>query len=184
MIVMVALCLGVALGVACGGSVSNLGFYELRWEKTLLALFVVQAVARGRILGSALPGAVWIWTVASGGLAVALLINYRKPGMAVAAIAVLLNLDATLINSGMPVFGSPSEVGAAIAGSRGLYTLTGTQTIAGWLGDVMPVDLGHASLLISVGDVLLLAAVVAALASGMAPLGCGTSNSASSSHSG
>jgi hypothetical protein len=67
----------------------------------------------------------------------------------------------------MPVTGSAHEVGAAVAGSRGLYALSGSQTIAGWLGDVMPIGFGYERLLLSVGDVLLLAGVVAVVVSAM-----------------
>ena len=167
MVVFVAMILGIVLGFACGGSLVRLGSFCLEYEKTLLALFVVQAVARGRIGGTALPGATWIWTAASIGLVVVLAVNYGKPGMIVAAFGVLLNLDATLVNSGMPVAGPGSSVAAAVVASGGQYVLTGAHTIGGWLGDVLIVTVGKESLLLSVGDVLLLAAVTSVLVFGM-----------------
>lgn len=167
MVVFGALILGCLLGWACGGSLLRLGSFRLKYEKTVLVLFVIQAVARGRIGGAAMPGATWIWAIASMGLVVVLAFDYGKPGMTVAAFGVLLNLDATLVNSGMPVESLGRGTTAAVAASGGQYVLTGAHTVGSWLGDVLLLTIGQTSLLLSVGDVLLLASVASVLVFGM-----------------
>jgi hypothetical protein len=88
-----ALALGVALGLASGGTLQSLARLRLRLEWPMLVLFLVQGIARGRIIGAPLSWAVFVWTLSSAGLVAILALNYRVPGTLVAALGVLLNLD-------------------------------------------------------------------------------------------
>jgi hypothetical protein len=167
MVALGALLVRLGLGLVSGGSVRNLGSLRLRHEKMLIALFLIQAVVRGRVFPSALPGAAWVWALSSVGLVVTLALNQEAPGMLVAALGVLLNVDATLVNVGMPVAAFGQANGEAAAGSLGLYSLLGPQTMAAWLGDVLPLEIGGQTFLLSVGDLLLIAGVVSVIVFGM-----------------
>ena len=173
---LVAVVLGIVLGFASGGSLSRLGLLKFRFEWLILPLFVVQAVARGRLLG--LVGAsqlsLSVWTAASSLLAIAMLLNWKFPGMALGAAGILMNLDVVLLNAAMPVVlggqaGPAATVSAAeMARSTGSFYRVATQgDLLAWLGDVIPVTWGRSIMLVSPGDVVLMVAVVVAIVCGM-----------------
>ena len=164
-----AVVLGVLLGLASGGSFKSLAQVGIRFDWLLVVLFLIQGVARGRMLGAPLPGATMIWTIASVGIVVLLLLNRSLPGMLVAALGVLLNVDATLLNAGMPVLLHASALGpdAAIRASRGLYSAMNPSTIGALTGDVIGLNMFRQSLLLSPGDILLVVGICAAIVAGM-----------------
>jgi hypothetical protein len=173
---LVAVACGVLLGYGCGGSLSRLGCLRLRFEWLILPLFVIQAAARGRLLG--LVGASQIsilaWTLASSALVVAMLLNYETPGMLLGAAGVLMNLDVVLMNAAMPVV-LGAKVGTAEGVSAldpardtgGFYRLASQGDLLVWLGDSVPVTLGRTVLLVSPGDVVLMVAVAVVIVHGM-----------------
>jgi hypothetical protein len=174
---LVALLLGVAIGYAAGGSLSALSQLQFKLEWMLLAGFVVQGAARGRLLGvfGASRMALVFWVLASVGLVIVLGVNHRIPGMMLAAFGVLLNLDIVLLHRGMPlVIGNGSggalagDAASAVTGYGQFYTLAHQAGFLVPLGDSIPLRIGDALLFVSPGDVVLLAAVVTVLVWGMA----------------
>ena len=173
---LVAVVLGIVLGFACGGSLSRLGLLKFRLEWLILPLFVIQAVARGRLLGivGASQISLGVWTVASSLLVVAMFLNWKFPGMALGAAGILMNLDVVLLNAAMPVVlggkaGLAATVSAAeVARSTGSFYRVATQgDLLAWLGDVIPVAWGRSVMLVSPGDVALMVAVVVIIVCGM-----------------
>jgi hypothetical protein len=166
-----AIGLGLALGLAVGGSFRGLYSFRLRFEWLALSLFVIQGIARGRFFGLVQPSAegLTIWTVSSVLLAVALLANWRLPGLLVMTVGLILNLIVVTANRGMPI--SPESARgvnvAALASSLdstlGFYHMVGPGSLAQWLGDAMPGWLLGHWVFASAGDVLLAVGVIATI---------------------
>ena len=159
MLAVLAVGLGLACGIAAGGSPRNLGTARLRGETAILALFVLQALFRGPLIARLGELGVALWAACSVGLLAVLLVNVRAYGVSVAALGIGLNLLVVLLNGGMPVVpASPSDlrdVVAAVRESGGFYVLADQRTMLAVLGDVLPAGGGMAS----VGDVLLVLGV-------------------------
>ena len=184
-----AVLIGILLGYATGGKLDGLGQLKLRFEWLIVVLFIVQATARGRLLGfvgaSRLSLAVWV--AASAALVVAMAFNWRIPGMALGAIGVLMNTDVVLLNAGMPVFpvdraGTMSASAAAeLTHSTGSFYRVAQQADAfKWLGDAMPFTIGRSLLLVSPGDIVLVVAVAVVIVYGMTCSARGTPSGLSS----
>jgi len=159
MLAILAVSLGFICGVAAGGSPRTLGTARLRGETAVLALFALQALFRGPLIGHLGELGVALWAGCSIGLLMVLRINLRAYGVAVAALGIGLNLLVVLLNGGMPVVpAGPSDlraVTAAVAGSGGFYVLADQRTMLTVLGDVLPAGGGMAS----IGDLLLVLGV-------------------------
>ena len=173
---LVAVVVGIILGLASGGSLSRLGLLKLRLEWLIIPLFVVQAVARGRLLGmvGASQLSLPVWILASAVLVGAMLLNSRIPGMALGAVGILMNIDVVLVNGGMPVvlsqrIGLAATMSAAeVARSTGSFYRVATDSdLLVWLGDIVPVAWGGSVLLVSPGDVVLMVAVAVIIVYGM-----------------
>lgn len=166
MLAAVAIVLGLALGLAAGGSLGNMQLATLRWQALILPLFVVQGVARG-IAASALGRfALAIWAACSIVLFVLMILQSDVPGLAVAGLGIGLNTLVVLANSGMPVGASRdllSLAEEAVAVSNGFYHLADERTALTLLADILPVGSGIAS----IGDVLLAVGVAAFIVSVM-----------------
>jgi hypothetical protein len=164
-----AIGVGLFLGWLGGGSVRALGSLRLRYEAVIVASFVIQGVARGRLLGtSASSAGLLIWIVTSILLMLCLLANARSPGVVMAITGVALNLIVVLANQGMPVVLAtqlgvlrPSET------SGGFYHLASQGTLGIWAADAIPLGLLGQHYYVSVGDVLLAAGVAVVVGSGM-----------------
>jgi len=173
---LVALIIGWILGRTAGGTLRGLGALRLRFESLILPLFVVQALARGRVLG-AVGASRWpilVWVVSSTLLVVMLLANSRVPGMALGAVGVLVNVDIVVINSAMPLVvgglvhpATPASAGELASTSGHFYRVAGQGDLFTWLGDVIPLELGRSIMLFSPGDVALLVGVAVAVAYAM-----------------
>lgn len=161
MIPLAAVLLGVILGLACGGSIYPLSEVRLRHEWLVLVLFVVQAVARGRALGTGTSAALPVWVISSGLLVGVLFLNYRRPGLLVVAAGVLVNLDVVLLNHGMPVFLTAAEQSSVSgplplqAATHGFYRELIFGTVAPSMGDVLRLRVMGRVLAVSPGDILL-----------------------------
>jgi hypothetical protein len=171
-----AIIVGMVLGISIGGSLRRLGNLRLRFEWLILPLFVVQAVSRGRLLGvvGASEWSTAVWTVSSCALVCAMLMNWRVPGMSLGAAAILLNLDAVMLNHGMPVLiaqaTSPSAIAGVseiVRGTGSFYKLAAQGDLMGWLGDCIPLAIGRSVLLVSPGDVALMVGVAVVVVFGM-----------------
>lgn len=174
MIALAAVILGLVLGLVSGGSVRRLESAHIRFEWAALMLFVIQAVARGRVSGagaSTLGMAIW---VGSGVVLLAILApDWRHAGVWLIGLGLGLNLIVVLLNGGMPVV-VPSDVtvGSAaqsIAGAAGFYQLAGPGTHAKLLGDVIRLGAAGSRILVSPGDILLLIGLTAFIVDAMLP---------------
>jgi len=174
MIGVAAVVLGLVLGWSCGGSFQVLKSVRLRFEIPLVLLFVVQAIARGRIAGTgATVFGVALWVAACIALCFCLAPNRREPGIWIAAVGLVLNVLVVLLNGGMPV-AVPGAVdsgstAALIRESLGFYQIAGRSTIGAELGDSMLLRLSTAKLLLSPGDVVLAVGVVVFVSAAMRP---------------
>ena len=169
---LVAVLAGIVMGHLSGGSIRNLASLHLRGEALIVAAFALQAIARGRFVAVAgYPSmAVGAWVVASVALTITLLANTRIPGALVCALGVMLNLLVVLANGAMPVGHVPgavevSSLGQGVAAS--FYRFTDASTLAAFAGDVLPLRLLSMAMLLSIGDVLLMAGVCTAVVASM-----------------
>ncbi len=161
-----ALGLGLGLGLVCGGRIGALSGLRLRGELLIVPLFVAQALLRGRLLGlsESTDLAIPVWVAVSLSLAVCLFLNLRVRGSFVLAMGFVANAVVVLANEGMPVTTAGVPVNPV---ARGFYVLAGPSTLGSFAGDVMPAQLGSATLMISIGDVLLVVGVCTMLISAM-----------------
>ncbi len=153
MLALVAIATGLLLVGLLGGSLRALGEARVRGELMILALFLVQAVARGSAGRVGSLGLI-IWAGCSVALLLLMVVQIRVPGLALAALGIGLNALVVLLNSGMPVVpppGSEGQVAAAVSASAGFYHVADARTVLPVLGDVLPAGAGIAS----IGDVLL-----------------------------
>jgi Family of unknown function (DUF5317) len=146
---------------------------RLRGEGLMLALFVVQAVARGRLVTTVVPRLKWNpvlpWTVAVAGLLVLAICNFRQRGMPVVAAGLAANLLVVVSNGGMPI--STTVVGAPELLNRSslaqpFYVLVTARTRLPFLGDVIKAPSSSSTVLaLSAGDLCLLLGVAILLLS-------------------
>lgn len=175
MIALAAVAAGIVLGWLSGGALRGLETVQLRFEWLVLLLFVVQAVARGRIAGlSASRLGLGVWVFSCVALVVTLVPDWRRPGIWLIAIGLSLNLFVVLLNGGMPVsLPSGSSVGesaVSVSRSLGFYQLAGPGTVAGMLGDTVQLVVAASRALLSPGDVLLSLGVVTVIVDAMLSL--------------
>lgn len=168
---LLALVLGLGLGLACGGRIGALSELRLRGELLIVPLFAVQALLRGRLLGigEAADGAIPVWVAVSLSLAACFFLNLRVYGSFVLAMGFLANAAVVLANDGMPVSTTTFNIASVPANgaASGFYIVAGPSTLASFAGDVMPTQLGWTTLMISAGDVLLMVGVCTMLVAAM-----------------
>ncbi|HET6352134.1 MAG TPA: DUF5317 family protein [Coriobacteriia bacterium] len=155
MLALSAIVLALVLGPVAGGRIDRLLVGEFPHQTVILVLFVLQAVARGQLVGMAPTIGLVSWGLVSLVLLLLLLPQAKVPGLGVAAAGIASNALVVLLNMGMPVDGSgyftPTALRGAIAASNGFYHPVTAATHVVWLGDVLPMAGGLASL----GDLLL-----------------------------
>ena len=171
MIAAYALIAGLLAGLAAGGSFKTISELHLRGELVILVTFVVQGVARGRLVGTTanLWGTI-IWLGASVLLVGLLALNFSHAGAVIAAAGTLLNAVVVLANGAMPVLpaGGLHVAAASISSaSGGFYSIAQPGMLAVWAGDVLPLSVLGQTYLMSVGDVLLGVGVAIVVASSM-----------------
>jgi Family of unknown function (DUF5317) len=163
---LLAISIGVGLGLYWGGRVENL----LSWRPPLW-----QALAGGIVVSllvdvigiSGAFGAFLVLAATAAILAFAV-VNIRIGGMILVVAGVGLNFFVTLINWGTPVSGSALvSAGIVDEDELGRITLTGGRELAdgailGFLGDSIGLPWGH---VISVGDILTLLGILLVTAS-------------------
>lgn len=168
---LLAVLIGLGMGWASGGRVGALAEFRLRGELLILPLFVVQALLRGRVLGTdeSARGAIAIWVAISVVLVICLLMNLSSHGCFVLAMGLIINLAVVLANSGMPVAVSTEAGPDAVehVSTSTFYAVAGPSTLGSFAGDVMPFELGGATVMISAGDVLLLVGASTMIVSAM-----------------
>jgi hypothetical protein len=166
---LVALAVGVGLGLRWGGSFHNI--IEWRPVLPLVGAGGVTLMLVTDLLGIGGSPAVLLRLVALGLVVAFAVLNIHTGGMVLVAAGFGLNLFVTLINWGMP-----TSVGALVssgiadnASAAESLTLTGGREVAngarlGFLGDVIPLPWGQ---VISIGDILWLAGLALVTASVM-----------------
>jgi hypothetical protein len=163
---LLAIGIGLGLGVHWGGQLSNL----LGWRPPLWQL-LAGGVALSMLV-DVLPfsgGFMALLAIVSMGLVLGFaVVNIRLGGMVLVAAGVGLNLFVTVINWGTPVSGSALEQAGVVddAGVAGL-ALTGGRRLAdgsifGFLGDAIPLPWGQ---VISIGDIAVLVGIALVTAS-------------------
>jgi hypothetical protein len=168
MLAIFALALGMGLGLASGGAISGLSELRLKGELAIISAFVIQGIARGRIVGGAATAwAMAAWVAASVALIGLLMLNARQPGVLLAAAGTLLNLNVVLANGAMPVVpaaGIRLQAAHVSAVSGGFYGLADAGTVGVWAADVINLGVLGQRYVLSVGDVLLVVGVAVLVA--------------------
>ena len=150
-----------AVGLIRGGSLNSLADTKFRWRWLLFVALAVQILfTYWAPEGWTRADLRWVLLTSTAGVAAFLAINFRLPGMLVAALGLALNVTVIASNSAMPV--SEAAAKTAGAGSRGIEggfkhePLTDDTTLP-VLADVLPIPVTRSVL--SVGDVLLVAGI-------------------------
>ena len=121
MIILIAIPIGILVGLLVRGRIGNLSGFRFRWAWVAVAGLLVQVVlftqAGDSIAGSAGPA---IYVASTAAVFLAVLRNVRLPGMAVVALGSISNLAAIIANGGfMPAdAGALTTAGFADAGSH------------------------------------------------------------------
>lgn len=162
---LLAIGIGVGLGLYWGGSISNLsGWVPPLWEALVAGVVLTLLIDVAPWSG---PVATFVSIVATGSLMAFALVNIRIGGMVLVAAGLGLNLLVTVINWGMPVSTSALvSAGVLDEADAADVVLTGGRTAdgsrLGFLGDVIPLPWGQ---VISIGDVLVLIGLALVVAS-------------------
>jgi len=98
-----AVAIGVAVGLARGGSISHLGSHPLRGVVLLVAGAGVQAAVLAGVLGLGRRGDVIVILLSYAGLAAFAALNLLRPGMGILLLGVMLNAVPIAVDRGMPV---------------------------------------------------------------------------------
>lgn len=169
-----AICVGAFLGGVCGGSLRRLATVTLRGEGFILAVFVLQALVRGRgvpmVVGAS--AGTLLWVLLSLTLVALLITSRASRGAGLMSIGIALNVLVVLANGFMPVSSSSGlAVGHSLTDiasrSYGIYATSGPNTLLGLLGDTLPMPLLDGAIILSPGDVLLGVGVVCLIAHSM-----------------
>ena len=166
MFILYALVIGLAVGFLVGGRPAGLSQLQFRWPAVMLAGVLVQVILFSdqvsAWIGSAGPP---IYVASTAAVVLAVLANRRITGMPVVALGAACNFAAIVANGGyMPA--SPAALGVHAAQQAAGYSnsivlanpvlapLTDIFALPSWLP-------GHN--VFSVGDVLIMAGIVAAI---------------------
>ena len=149
MLLVIGALLGLAAGLATGGSMRNLGQRRLRWPLVVLAALLVKEAGIRTPLATA-AAAPWIFVLSLVGLiAWALWHHDRLPGIWLVALGIGLNLAVVVANGGhMPVPVEQARRGPPVLmehGTWGQYIIAGPATRLAWLEDwiVLPGPIGR-----------------------------------------
>ena len=169
MLAVAAIGLGILGGVLSGGAVSGIAGVRLKYEWAILAAFLAQGVARGRLPGTVASSAsLFVWAAVSLLLALLLALNFRSAGALIAGAGVLLNLNVVILNHAMPVVAEASRASlAAVGAAGGFYRMAGPATVMAWAGDTIELGALGGRDLLSVGDILLVVGVAVMIAAAM-----------------
>lgn len=161
--------LGLILGLAAGGSFTNLAAVRLRWVALLLFAVILRFAAewmltQGNVLVETLR--LPIFAIAFGMLLAALWVNRTQPGMRLAFVGILLNAIVIVANGGhMPIWiPSLEAAGFRVEDIRSPFHILLAAELdltfllrAGPLGDILPIPLPFVRNVASIGDVFLTA---------------------------
>lgn len=147
------------IGILVGGTLESLVTTRVRWLWLVYAGFLVQITTL--IWSPAwLDGGTELAVLAFTNVPIALFmaLNYRLPGMVLAALGLALNLTVIFSNGAMPVAtGATTGINPQVQDSGFKHEWLDDSTNLPWLADVIPVrPIGS---VLSVGDVLLAAGI-------------------------
>jgi hypothetical protein len=164
MILLVVLGGSLVIALIRGGKISRFADLNLRWRGIILIGFLIQVLIfsnfwQGRIDTHALTP--YIYLVSNGLLFIALVINYRLPGMPFLTLGLCLNLIAILFNGGyMPA--SPEALALAGHSSFTAGQISNNSIVMGpdtrlfFLGDIFAIPKGFIfPNVFSIGDILI-----------------------------
>lgn len=162
MLLLYAVVIGLAAGLARGGKLSALATAHVKlWPVALAGLFFQALLFTSPLAAEVGALGPSLYVVSTTLVLMALVVNIRKPGFALIAVGALLNFTVILLNGGqMPA--SPDAV-MALQGSTFLptadftnSTIAGPDTVLPWLGDIfaLPRPLPLANVF-SIGDLLI-----------------------------
>jgi hypothetical protein len=165
----VAVAIGVAVGLARGGSLAYLGAHRLRGVALLVLGSGLQAAVLAGLFGLGRRGDVALILVSYAGLALFAALNLLRPGMGILFVGVLLNALPIAVDRGMPVE-KHAIVAARVAdaGEVPLLNFGNKRHLAGsgddlrFLDDRLPDWVSHQVL--SVGDLVVTVGVAAIVA--------------------
>lgn len=170
MLWILAIVLGLVVGLASGGSIANLARIRFRWPWVLVAAVAVREVIVFTPL-SGVDGSQYAYVVSLALIVLWTVWHFQRvPGMVVVSIGSLLNLVVVLANGGhMPVavdFARSQLHGILLArGTIGQYTVMGPNTRLNQLGDwisLAPLPSGY-----SPGDILVAVGVALVVVLGL-----------------
>lgn len=178
-VILVVILASLAIGVARGGTMTNLSQLDLdRWPLVFVALLVQALGAFAATIG--LPAAsTWyvLGMVASAALVTVFVARNRAlPGMALIALGFVLNALVVTANGAMPVSQEAADrIGLSTVGLYrnvdAKHELADSSTRLRPLADVIPVPLpgplARGSNVVSVGDVVLAAGIGVLVVNGM-----------------
>ncbi len=162
-----AIVLALVTGALAGGGLPRLGQLKLRW---IWILLLALGVRIGTVLlwqnGFGASFALgWGMVLAYSLIFAFLWVNWRVPGLQVAAVGIALNFLAVLLNGGrMPIWPAAFDAAGftpdAIAGDPFHFLLPAGTTAefvsrGGIFGDVVPIPLPFIRDVVSIGDMLL-----------------------------
>jgi hypothetical protein len=132
---LVALVVGVAVGLIAGGSIDNFARLKFRWPLLVLGAVVVREVVLLTPVGR-IEGAQYVYVMALAAIVAWTILHFdRLPGVWLVTLGGLANLIVILANRGrMPVAAELSG-GLLRRGHIGQYTLMGPDTHLNSLGD-------------------------------------------------
>lgn len=140
--------------MASGGNLRQLDQARLWMPGALIALFVLQGLARGRLIWEGIgPWGLIVWALTSVLLTIVAWRSHVR-GLSVVSVGILANLIVVLLNGYMPF---PSDSGAVLDADVGssFYVPANAGTRLLFMGDVLPLTLPGATYYLSIGDVLL-----------------------------
>jgi hypothetical protein len=135
MLLLLAVLLGIGVGLASGGRLGNLASVRFRWPYLVIAALLIRELVMVKPLNR-IGGIQFVYVIALAAVAVWTLWHIdRLRGVWLVTIGVTMNLVVVIANGGhMPV--APSLAGSLVQrGTVGQYTLMGPGTNLSWLGD-------------------------------------------------
>lgn len=171
MFILYAIPVGLLLGLVRGGRLGSLADLRFEWGWLVMAGLVAQVALFSEPVGRVVGGATPILYVVSTALVLAAVLrNWRLPGLRLVALGAISNLVAIIANGGY----MPADPGAlALAGMDASIqysnSIVTNQPVLAPLTDIfaMPDWMPFANVF-SIGDLLIGAGIVVAIAAGMA----------------
>ena len=146
----------VVIALMQGGSLANLAATKFGWVWVLVIALALQIEA-DIFASSDLPQAVEIrlLVVTYFGVALFMGLNFKLPGMPIAAAGLVLNAIVIFLNGAMPVSRWAADIaGATLGQDLGVkHEIAGSNTVLPFLADVIPIP--YTSWVVSFGDVVL-----------------------------